>query len=107
MNDNSTSVSIYADVLELAATLGGESRPGELPVRLAYGDVIAVLKRMCDEGQVVDSKGRSVVMVLQDVAFGLVDEAPSIPGLENAAVNDLGNASAPLDVAARAGEARP
>lgn len=96
LNDNSTSVEIYADVLELAATLGGESRPGELPVRLAYGDVIAVLKRMCDEGQVVDSQGRPVVMVLEDLAAGLVEEAPSIPGLEDARVN--GQAMPPAEV---------
>ena len=82
LNDNSASVYIHPDVVELAATLGGESRPGEIPVRLAYGDVIALLKRMCDEGQIVDSRGRPVVMVLQDVAGGLIDEAPSIPGLE-------------------------
>lgn len=89
LNDHTSSVDIFPDVLELAATLGGETRPGEVPIRLCYGDVIAVLKRMCDDGQIVDGQGRPVLMILQDISTDLVEEAPSIPGLENIAGEEL------------------
>lgn len=89
LNDHNSSVDIFPDVLELAATLGGEARPGEVPIRLCYGDVIALLKRMCDDGQIVDGQGRPVLMILEDVSASLIDEAPSIPGLESIAGDDL------------------
>lgn len=85
--DRNSSIDIVPDVVELIATLGGETRPGNVPIRLAYGDVIAVIKQMADDGQIV-SGGRAAKMILEDLATGLVDEAPSIPGLEELQASD-------------------
>ncbi len=80
-NDFNSSLAIRPDVVELVAALGGEAAPGEVPIRLAYGDVVAVLKRICDDGRAV-AGDRAVPLILQDLSMDLVDEAPNIPGLE-------------------------
>ena len=81
-NDFNTSLVIRPDMLELAAALGGEVAPGNVPMRLCYGDVLAVLKQICDGGLAV-ANGEPVPLILEDMVADLVDEAPNIPGLEN------------------------
>lgn len=82
VNDFNSSLTIFPDIIELIATLGGETVPGNVPIRLCYGDVLAVVKQMSDDAQIVEG-GRAVPMILQDVAAELINDAPSIPGLES------------------------
>jgi hypothetical protein len=87
-NDFNTSLVIRPDMLELAAALGGEVAPGNVPMRLCYGDVLAVLKQICDGGLAV-ANGEPVPLILEDMVADLVDEAPNIPGLENMQAGDV------------------
>ena len=96
---------IAPDLVELLARLGGETRPGELPIDLTYGDVIAILKKLGDDGQIVDERGGPVAVLLQDAVQEAVDQAPIIPGLErggaveDAATPDDPNAPLPPPIA--------
>ena len=78
---------VRPELVELLARLGGERPPGEATIRLTYGDVLAVLKALGDDGQLA-AGGRPVPVVLQDVASEVVQDAPIIPGLERLADSD-------------------
>ena len=73
---------IYPELVELVARLGGERPPGEQGISLTYGDVLAVLKKLADDGQMIARGGAPVPLVLQDIAPSAVQDAPVIPGLE-------------------------
>ena len=91
---------IAPELVELVARLGGERPPGEQGIRLTYGDVLAVLKQMSDDGQLLAGNGRNVPFVLQDVAAGVVQDSPIIPGLERLAAGDAEFQPTPLPVSA-------
>ena len=82
VSNRASQAEIYPELVELVARLGGERPPGEQGIYLTYGDVLAVLKKLADDGQMVARNGAPVSLVLQDVAPDVVSDAPIIPGLE-------------------------
>ena len=72
------------DLIEVVGRLGGEAAPGEPNLQLGYGEVVALLKQMADDGQIVSGpgEGETVSVALQDASLNEVDAAPSVPGFE-------------------------
>ena len=73
-----------ASLREILSRLGGERIPGERAIRLNYGDIVAILKQMGDDGVLIaGTRGDEQVLVrLEDAALDAIDSAPKVPGLE-------------------------
>ena len=102
-----TAAKVFPEVIELVARLGGERPPGELGIYLTYGDVLAVIKKLSDDGQLLTVAGNRVPFVLQDVAGDAVQDAPIIPGLEKLSGGVPTLAQATADAAAVTPAATP
>lgn len=69
------------DLREVIGRLGGDGMPGERRIDLGYGEIVALLKKLGDEGHIVAS-GETVAVRLEDATLDQVDTAPLIPGFE-------------------------
>ncbi|MEM7807038.1 MAG: flagellar basal body P-ring protein FlgI [Planctomycetota bacterium] len=73
------------DLREILLRLGGESRPGERPLRLSYGDVVAILTGLGEAGDIVagPGQGQPVLVRLEprEVIDSDQDVVPLVPGL--------------------------
>ena len=88
MTARPAAATINPELVELVARLGGEKAPGDPEISLTYGDVLAVVKQLTDDGQLLARDGGRVPLIIQDVADGVVRDAPIIPGLERLAAGD-------------------
>lgn len=73
---------VHPEMVEMIARLGGERPNGESGVYLSYGEVLAVLHRLCTSNIVVED-GRPVGLVMEESELDEGPTAPIIPGLED------------------------
>ncbi len=83
--DGFSQVISLPDLREVLLRLGGEHLPRERPIRLNYGDIVAVLKGLGDAGDLIAGAGKGVPVAvrLEEPRMQNVEEdvVPLVPGL--------------------------
>lgn len=73
---------VLPEMVELVARLGGQRPSGETGIYLSYGEVLAVVHRLC-EAEIVVADGKPVGLVMEESDDEDGRTAPIIPGLED------------------------